>query len=66
MSSELWDKGIIVQSAWTGKKLGSAATITDERGYVLLVKHSYGKLNWEIPGGAAERGRLQPHDDDEG
>ena len=43
-----------MQSAWTGKKLGAAAVITDERGYVLLVKHSYGKLNWEIPGGAAE------------
>ncbi len=39
---------------WTAKKLGAAAIITDERGYILMVKHSYGKLNWEIPGGAAE------------
>jgi 8-oxo-dGTP diphosphatase len=36
------------------KLLGSAAVILDERGYVLLVKHSYGRLNWELPGGLAE------------
>ncbi|HEV2124035.1 MAG TPA: NUDIX hydrolase [Chloroflexota bacterium] len=36
------------------KPLGAAAVILDERGYVLLVKHSYGKLNWELPGGLAE------------
>lgn len=41
-------------SVWTGKKLGAAAIITDERGFVLMVKHSYGKLNWELPGGAAD------------
>lgn len=37
-----------------GKFLGSAAVILDGQGRILLVKHSYGKLNWEIPGGAAE------------
>jgi len=26
----------------------------DDQGRVLLVKHSYGRLNWEIPGGGAE------------
>ena len=36
------------------KELGAAAVILDGRGYVLLVKHSYGDLNWEIPGGGAE------------
>ena len=39
---------------WAGKKLGAAAVICDDLGRVLMVKHSYGKLNWEIPGGAAE------------
>ncbi len=32
----------------------AGAVILDEQGRVLLVKHSYGPLNWEIPGGAAE------------
>jgi 8-oxo-dGTP pyrophosphatase MutT (NUDIX family) len=36
------------------KLLGSAAVIPDDQGRVLLVKHSYGRLNWEIPGGLAE------------
>ena len=39
---------------WVTKRLGAAAIITDERGHVLMVKHSYGPLNWEIPGGAAD------------
>lgn len=36
------------------KKLGAAAVIFDSQGQVLLVKHSYGRLNWELPGGYAE------------
>lgn len=36
------------------KGLGSAAAIFDEAGRILLVKHSYGLLNWELPGGLAE------------
>jgi len=32
----------------------AGAVILDEQGRVLLVKHSYGPRNWEIPGGAAE------------
>jgi len=40
--------------SWPEKKLGAAAAIVDERGRVLLVKHSYGRLNWELPGGAVE------------
>ncbi len=36
------------------KKLGAAAVILDGDGRVLLVKHSYGRLNWELPGGDAE------------
>lgn len=36
--------------------LGAAAVILDAAGRVLLVKHTYGMLNWELPGGAAERG----------
>lgn len=38
----------------TKKPLGSAAVILDQVGRVLLVKHTYGKLNWDLPGGAAE------------
>jgi 8-oxo-dGTP diphosphatase len=30
--------------------------IVDDRGRVLLVKHGYGELNWEIPGGRGEPG----------
>ncbi|MCC7370752.1 MAG: NUDIX domain-containing protein [Chloroflexi bacterium] len=36
------------------KLLGSAAVIFDEQGRVLLVKHSYGRLNRELPGGRGE------------
>ena len=34
--------------------MGAAAVILNEAGRVLLVKHTYGRLNWELPGGAAE------------
>ena len=33
------------------KRLGAAAIILNDEGHVLLVKHSYGRLNWELPGG---------------
>ena len=33
--------------------IGAASAIFDERGRVLLVRHTYGHLNWEIPGGIA-------------
>jgi 8-oxo-dGTP pyrophosphatase MutT (NUDIX family) len=36
------------------KRLGAAAIIVSGAGHVLLVKHSYGPLNWELPGGGAE------------
>lgn len=39
-----------------GKGLGAAAAIFDDNRRVLLVKHSYGALNWELPGGGAEEG----------
>ena len=38
------------------KRLGAAAIILNDHGHVLLVKQSYGHLNWEIPGGGAEFG----------
>src|SRR5512133_1525748 len=38
----------------TLKKLGAAGLILNDLGHVLLVKHTYGHLNWELPGGAAE------------
>jgi 8-oxo-dGTP diphosphatase len=31
--------------------IGAAAAIFDNEGRVLLVKHTYGRFNWEIPGG---------------
>lgn len=34
--------------------LGAASVIVDGRGRVLLVRHTYGGLNWEIPGGGLE------------
>lgn len=40
----------------TDKRLGAAVIILNEQGHVLLVKQSYGRLNWELPGGAAELG----------
>jgi len=33
--------------------IGAASAIFDGRGRVLLVKHTYGHFNWEIPGGIA-------------
>lgn len=33
--------------------LGSAAAIFDHQGRVLLVRHGYGRQNWELPGGGA-------------
>ena len=36
------------------KKIGAAAFIVNEEGRVLLVKHTYEHLNWELPGGAGE------------
>lgn len=34
--------------------MGAAAVIINKEGKVLLVKHSYGKNNWDLPGGKAE------------
>ncbi len=39
-----------------GRYVGAAAIILDEAGRVLMVHHSYGHLNWEIPGGGSEPG----------
>jgi 8-oxo-dGTP pyrophosphatase MutT (NUDIX family) len=36
--------------------LGAACAIFDGQGQVLLVHHTYGRLNWELPGGGAEPG----------
>jgi 8-oxo-dGTP diphosphatase len=39
-----------------GTAHGAACVIFDGEGRVLLVHHTYGRLNWELPGGAAEPG----------
>ncbi|MBM7564914.1 NUDIX hydrolase [Paenibacillus sacheonensis] len=36
------------------KSIGAAAVIVDAEGRILLVKHSYGKNNWDLPGGKSE------------
>jgi len=36
------------------KLIGAAAIILDNEMNILLVKHSYGKLNWDLPGGKSE------------
>jgi 8-oxo-dGTP diphosphatase len=41
---------------WPGRRVGVAAVIADGQGRVLLVRHTYGRLNWELPGGASEPG----------
>ena len=42
---------------WHGpRQIGSGALIFDSDHRVLLVKHTYGKFNWEIPGGVSEAG----------
>jgi 8-oxo-dGTP diphosphatase len=38
------------------KKIGAAGVILDIDGGVLLVKQTYGRLSWELPGGGAEAG----------
>jgi len=37
------------------KPVGAAAVIMDSKGRILLVKHNYGKYNWELPGGLSEQ-----------
>ena len=34
--------------------LAAASVVLDDHGRILLVKHGYGELNWELPGGGAE------------
>lgn len=41
--------------------LGAACAIFDPTGRVLLVHHTYGRLNWELPGGLVEPGEA-PHE----
>jgi 8-oxo-dGTP pyrophosphatase MutT (NUDIX family) len=36
--------------------MGAACAIFDDHGRVLLVHHTYGRLNWELPGGGSEPG----------
>ncbi|MBD2843582.1 NUDIX domain-containing protein [Paenibacillus sp. IB182496] len=39
----------------SGKLMGAAAVIFDAEGHILLVRHSYGKNNWDLPGGKSEK-----------
>jgi len=40
----------------SGHALGAAVVIADLTGRTLLVRHAYGRHNWEIPGGGTEAG----------
>ncbi len=37
-------------------RVGASAVIVDDGGRVLLVKHTYGRCNWELPGGHTDPG----------
>ena len=37
-------------------RVGGAALITDRDSKILLVRHAYGRRNWELPGGNIENG----------
>jgi 8-oxo-dGTP diphosphatase len=41
---------------WPGRRVGVAAVVVNDAGQILLVRHTYGHLNWELPGGASEPG----------
>jgi len=41
---------------WRPRLIGAAAAVFDEADQVLLVRHTYGRFNWELPGGASEPG----------
>ncbi len=52
---ERWNKSYEeAAEMYAKKRLGAASVILNNQGWVLLVKHSYGRLNWELPGGVAE------------
>lgn len=38
----------------SSKLIGAASIIFDSEDRVLLVKHSYGRYNWDLPGGKSE------------
>ena len=40
----------------SGRLVGAAAGVVDDEGRILLVRHTYGRLNWELPGGMSEPG----------
>lgn len=44
------------RAAGRGTGIGAACAIFDAEGRILLVHHTYGRLNWELPGGGSEAG----------
>src|SRR5215203_5156994 len=36
--------------------MGGACALFDGEGRILLVRHTYGRLNWELPGGGSDPG----------
>ena len=41
---------------WPGRFVGVAAGVVDDKRQILLVRHTYGRLNWALPGGVSEPG----------
>jgi 8-oxo-dGTP diphosphatase len=52
---------VVEELAIARTALGAACAILDSAGRVLLVQHTYGRLNWELPGGLVEPGEA-PHE----
>jgi len=50
----------VAETPYTGPPpviaMGAACTLFDANGRVLLVRHTYGRLNWELPGGGSDPG----------
>ncbi len=49
-------RGQVILPGMESMRHGAAAIILNDEGHVLLVKQSYGHLNWDLPGGGAESG----------
>jgi 8-oxo-dGTP diphosphatase len=59
LEQPIWIGGVragpnVGEPHWPARLVGAAAVVVDDAGRVLLVRHTYGRLNWELPGGASE------------
>ena len=54
------DPSTVPAVEWPSRFVGVAAGVVDPAGRILLVRHTYGALNWELPGGMSEPGESRP------